>query len=55
VDRGQCAFLALPVLEATNAEAQSKESTLLSLCVSAELLCGPQRLADHRSVEVREK
>lgn len=55
MDRGQCAFLAIPVLEATNAEAQSEDSALLSLYVSAELLCGPQRLTDHRSVEVRGK
>lgn len=52
---GNVLFLALPVLEATNAKAQSEDSTLLSLYVSAELLCGPQRLTDHRSVEVRGK
>lgn len=39
---GNVLFLALPVLEATNAEAQSEDSTLLSLYVSAELLCTPE-------------
>lgn len=55
---GNVLFLALPVLGAMNAEAESEDSTLpvnLPHCMYPENRRGPQRLPDHRSVEVMGK